>query len=132
MHLLAALRGSWGCSWVALGPLWGRSEELLGGLGRSWGDLGSLFDPPRVDFGRSISQFAIPRGSMKERVGDDELELQEGALAPLGFWGSGSRSSRAPGLRGFNLWELNSGIRAIRRLQGSRALASGIWIVEFE
>ena len=63
----ALLRRSWallGRSWAALEALLGRSWALLGApgtlLGRSLtllGDLGSILEPPRVDFGASGVEF---------------------------------------------------------------------------
>ena len=63
----ALLGGSWsllGRSWGALEALLGRSWALLGApgtlLGRSLtllGDLGSILEPPRVDFGASWGRF---------------------------------------------------------------------------
>ena len=75
---LGALERLLGRSWAllgALGALLGRSWALLGALGRSWaapgtrleapwstrGDLGSILDPPGVDFclsGQRLSGFA--------------------------------------------------------------------------
>ena len=90
-RLWALLSGSWGAlgrscgalgrSWSALGPLLGvlgRAWDALGALlGRSWGalgrswlprdDLGSIFDPPGVDFETSGCGFSIVRGSLWQR-----------------------------------------------------------------
>ena len=113
-----------GRSWALLGGSW----ALLGAPGSPLGDFVSIFDPPRVEFGSIFG----PRGSILSLWGSilHTPSIQEGALAPLRFWGSGLQSSRGPGLQGFSSWKLDSGIRANPRLQGSSALASGSWIPE--
>ena len=69
-----ALGRTWallGRSWGALGPLLESSWALLGAPGRPLGDLGSIFDPQRVDFGASGDGFSTLQGSIVVRVGDD-------------------------------------------------------------
>ena len=66
-RLWTLLSGSWGAlvrSWDALGRSWGALGALLG---RSWallgrfltppGDLGSILEPPRINFGASRDRF---------------------------------------------------------------------------
>ena len=49
--------GPLGASWDALGTLWGTPGLLLVAPGPRLGDLGSILDPPRIDFGASEGRF---------------------------------------------------------------------------
>ena len=69
-----ALGRSWGAleaSWDALGTLLGRSWGAPGGPRSVLGDLGSILDPPRVDFRPSGRRFLGLRKLLCEALGVD-------------------------------------------------------------